>query len=420
MHRHLLPLGALACGALLACLAGLHKGFLWSDFSWEALPAFTALAAAHLGRFLALAPLYAGSFALRAPAVALGVAIAGRSPTAIYYAGCAFCVAFAAAVAALCYLRSPAAGNRFAPVGLFLMAGGPLTPLALEAGHPEELLGAALLLAAVLCALRGRPLATGALLGLAIGSKEWAVVAVGPLLATVASRRGLAAAAKTFGGAVGGALLLLAPFLAASSRLVGSAAAVGTNAGRLLQPWSLWWFFGHPGPRGRQYAPHPLSLISHPLVVLLPLGASAYIYLRARRRGRPLADGQAFALLAFALLARGALDTWGLYYYYLPLTYLACAWELWVRPRSLPLYSLLASALALLICSYLPLHSTYSATAAAFALAACLACGLLWRLALGGRYSSSVSWAGSEVRIRLPSSPTTTSSSILTPSSPGR
>src|SRR5579875_2892064 len=205
MHRHLLPLGALACGALLACLAGLHKGFLWSDFSWEALPAFTALAAAHLGRFLALAPLYAGSFALRAPAVALGVAIAGRSPTAIYYAGCAFCVAFAAAVAALCYLRAPA--------GLFLMAGGPLTPLALEAGHPEELLGAALLLAAVLCALRGRPLATGALLGLAIGSKEWAVVAVGPLLATVASRRGLAAAAKTFGGAVGGALLLLAPFL---------------------------------------------------------------------------------------------------------------------------------------------------------------------------------------------------------------
>ncbi len=65
----------------------------------------------------------------------------------------------------------------------------PLTLRALELGHPEDLLGGVLCVAAVLFALRGRPLWAGLLLGAAIANKEWALLAVGPVLLALPSRR---------------------------------------------------------------------------------------------------------------------------------------------------------------------------------------------------------------------------------------
>ena len=49
----------------------------------------------------------------------------------------------------------------------------PLTLSALEIGHPEELLGAVLCIAAV-CAMNDRATWAAILLGLAIPNKEWA------------------------------------------------------------------------------------------------------------------------------------------------------------------------------------------------------------------------------------------------------
>ena len=53
---------------------------------------------------------------------------------------------------------------------------------ALEYGHPEELLGGVLCVAAALAALGRRPVAAGLLLGLAVANKPWAVLAVVPVL----------------------------------------------------------------------------------------------------------------------------------------------------------------------------------------------------------------------------------------------
>src|SRR5207302_1694865 len=96
----------------------------------------------------------------------------------------------------------------------------PLTLPALELGHPEELLGACLLIAAVLLAgeegSRSRPLLAGAALGLAIANKQWALLAAGPvLLATPPALRlrcGAAAAAV--------AAAVLVPLLFASKGFV--------------------------------------------------------------------------------------------------------------------------------------------------------------------------------------------------------
>src|SRR5207302_1113379 len=77
---------------------------------------------------------------------------------------------------------------RLAVVALALAS--PVTFKALYFGHPEELLGAAMCAGALLLAARGRSLAAGVLLGLAIATKQWAVLAFVPtLLAAREARR---------------------------------------------------------------------------------------------------------------------------------------------------------------------------------------------------------------------------------------
>ena len=58
----------------------------------------------------------------------------------------------------------------------------PVTLYALQDGHAEELLGAVLCVAAVLAAQRGRGGLAALALGLAIANKQWALLAIGPVL----------------------------------------------------------------------------------------------------------------------------------------------------------------------------------------------------------------------------------------------
>ena len=58
----------------------------------------------------------------------------------------------------------------------------PLVADALYWGHPEEILTAALATGALLAALEDRPLAAGLLAGLAIASKQWALLTLIPVL----------------------------------------------------------------------------------------------------------------------------------------------------------------------------------------------------------------------------------------------
>ena len=188
--RENLPCAAIALAAAGALAWLSLYGFAWNDYENEAQPAFTALVHGHLVGFLRLAPVYGGSLVLRAP-FALLPSLWGGGALAVYR------------MAALPCLLADRAARRGAR-GAHARAGRPLlwravvarpvraNPIALraiEVGHAEELLGGALCVFAVLLADRERPVLAGLALGVAIANKEWALLAIGPVLIALPAAR---------------------------------------------------------------------------------------------------------------------------------------------------------------------------------------------------------------------------------------
>src|SRR5215207_7997262 len=173
-----LVLLALAGAAALAWLGLL--GFIFTDYEAEAAPAFAALVHDGFERFLELCPAYGGSLMLRAP-FALGADALGGGEVAVFRAVGVPCLLAGSALGAVLAagLLARGAGRGVVATVLLLCAANPITLRALDIGHPEELLGAALCAGALLAAVRGRPGWAGVLLGLAIANKAWAVLAIG-------------------------------------------------------------------------------------------------------------------------------------------------------------------------------------------------------------------------------------------------
>ena len=125
-----------------------------------------------------------------ARAVRAGRGRAGGGDVAVFRAVGMPCllagVALGAVLAASLLARR--AGRGTVATVVCLCAVNPITLRALDIGHPEELLGAALCAGAVLAALRGRSTLAGVLLGLALTNKAWALLAVGTRDARVAGR----------------------------------------------------------------------------------------------------------------------------------------------------------------------------------------------------------------------------------------
>ena len=117
--------------------------------------------------------------------------LAGGGDLLVYQLGSIPCVA-AAGVLGLAIARwmERRGASRAACIAtiVFSMV-NPLTREALVLGHPEELLGGALCVGAVLAALRGRSTRAGLLLGLALATKQWALIAVLPVLAAAPAQR---------------------------------------------------------------------------------------------------------------------------------------------------------------------------------------------------------------------------------------
>ena len=86
----------------------------------------------------------------------------------------------------------------------------PLVVSAAELGHPEELLTASLCVAALVAALEDRSLLTIVLLGFALACKQWALVAVLPVLFALERAR----VRVLLGALATAALLTLPPVLA--------------------------------------------------------------------------------------------------------------------------------------------------------------------------------------------------------------
>jgi len=338
MRRALIALLVLAAAALsLRAGASMEAGL---DYFSDASAAIDALVRGDANGFFSSQPLM-GSFSLllRAPFVAT---VFHSSLETVYFAGALPCL-LATVVLGLALARVVAdRGQPAAVQGLVagLAVINPITFRALHWGHPEELLCAALCVGAVLAALRERELLAGALLGLAIATKQWALIAILPAL-LAAPRRQLALLA--IAGAVAVAFYL--PGLIVDADRFGAAteAAAGqAAAGASTTPWSLWWPLAGiaDSPLGERYmAPAWVGVVSHPLIVLLPIPLAALLWRRRDRR-----PDDALLLLALLFLLRCLLDTWNNDYYHAPFFLSLLAWET-VRRPGVPLLSLSVAVL---------------------------------------------------------------------------
>ena len=373
-------------------------GFAWTDYDSEVTPAYDALAGGHLWRFFQLAPVYGGSLELRAP-FAMLPALWGGGEQARFETVSLPCLIAAALLALWLFSRMRDAGaSRLARwTTLGLCAANPITVYACQIGHTEELLGGVLCVVAVLAAERGRAVWAGLLLGLAIANKEWALLAVGPvLLALPANRRQALAIAGTV------AAVCYAPLIAAqlpshaSSGASAVGAAVGAATGTIFQPQQLWWFLGAAGHVvrnsngvvlvGYRVPPGWISDIAHPLIIAISLPLT----LLAARRGRGRGGADALLVLVALLLLRCALDPWDNGYYPLPFIVALIAWES-LRLRRPPLYGLLATVATWAIFQELPSHISADLGSVVFDLICLPAIALL----LGAIYRPSVGTASS-------------------------
>jgi hypothetical protein len=435
-----------SAGCAAIAWLGLY-GAGWNDYEVEVRPAFEALSQGHLGEFLRLAPLYGGSLIERAP-FALLPGLWHGGALSLYRMVALPCLIASAVLGVWLIARMRAAGRPLAARALVLAicVANPITLAALEAGHPEELLGGCLCVAAMLLASgsgreRGRALGAGLLLGLAVANKQWAVLAAAPILLALPPGRRLAAAAV----ALASAAAVEAPLLLGSSgHFASTAGAVASPGSAIFQPWQAWWFLGHHGamvhgafgtPKpGYRIGPGWVGTISHPAI--LALGALLALGLWTRTRRARLPAGQALLALAVTLLARCLLDTWDTVYYLLPALLALLAWEADGSRERLPVLALALSALGWTSFKWAPGHISPDGQSALFLawslpLIAWLALRLLaglrdlappLRLAARPRepQEMTVSPLGRLVSTSRPSGRTTTRSSIRTPSSPGR
>ena len=338
MKRLIVALAVLAVLALsLRASIGMEAGL---DYFSDASAAIDALARGDLTGFFASQPMMGGfSLLVRAPFVA---AVFDGSLDTVYLAGALPCllatVVLGLALARLVAERGQPPAVQGIVAGLAVI--NPITFRALHWGHPEELLGAALCVGAVLAALRERELLAGVLLGLAIATKQWALVAVLPVLLAAPRRRlPLLGIAATIAMA-----FFLPSAIVNSESFSRSTEAIAGQApgGPSTTPWSIWWPLAEIGdsPFGRRYvAPTWIGTLSHPLIVLLPIPLAALLWRRRDRR-----PDDALLLLALVFLLRCLLDTWNNDYYHAPFFLSLLAWET-ARRRGVPYLSLAVAIL---------------------------------------------------------------------------
>ena len=319
------------------------------DYDHDAAAPLDHLARGHVGAFLSDQPLMGlVSLLLRAPAVALAQ-FSGGDLLAQYRAGAFVCVLAAAAFGVVLARRAVGRGNATAvqaAVIVLLVAVGPATWDALFFGHPEEPLGAALCAAAIVAALDARPLLAGALIGLAVATKQWAIIAAAPVFLAAPPAARVRLTATAIGVA---AALTLPPMLASlGDYLAMQKGAAG--AGGHVSPENLWWPLAPTRHRdvfdgvtnvvvADRYLPGALIRVPHPLLVLAGFGIAALAWWRARAR----AAVDPLALLALVFLVRCLLDPLSNVYYHAPFVLALLAWET-ARRRGLPALTLLSSA----------------------------------------------------------------------------
>lgn len=324
--------GLIAWGAPLGVdyLAPPCKDYICDD----AGPAVEALAAGDVDLFFAeQPPMGSASIFLRAPFVAATDA-AGGGAIHLYRVGAFVCMLALLALALHVGFTMARRGRdwkvaAFVPLG---MLAGPVTSAALEFGHPEELMAAALMVAAVIAAGRDRAIAAGLLLGTAVATKQWAAMAALPMLVVLPRRRLwlIGSSAATF------ALFTVPMMLGNWSRYWESQEALTSKLpfDGTVTASNVWFQFatGSTGatrtPDGvevlTQYSLDPgIGHLTHPLVALIALVATGAYWLR-RRGANP---EEVLQLVALIFLVRCMLDPLTYSYHHAPFLVAIVAYE---------------------------------------------------------------------------------------------
>jgi hypothetical protein len=304
------------------------------------------------GFFAAQPPMGSFSLALRAPAALIG----GDSDLLVYRLGVFVCLLGAGLLAvwlALTLIRRGRPWTLWALVSAAVLI-NPLTYQAVRYGHPEEVLAAALCAGAVLAAGRRRWLLAGALLGCAIATKQWAALALLPvLLAAPAGSRvrlGLTCAALV--------AVLTVPMLAGDpSRFRAAQEKISTTADYTytVTASNVWWRVATESTgRGTDENGHARLLTQYSLSPSLGRAAHlgvigvalllSFLYWRGRAGRSP---DDALLLLALLLLLRGMLDPLTVSYHHVPFLVALLVYEGLRRP--FPVMSAYAIAGALLL-----------------------------------------------------------------------
>ena len=300
------PIRWAPAAALVAfCALALQLQTSLGDYPQDAGPAMDSLIGGHFGRFLDEQPLM-GSFALlaRAPFAFLA-SWAGGGERVIYEAGVLACVLALCAVAFLLVSRGDLPPNRLLLIPVLAVL-TPASRAAVESGHPEELLAAALCVAALLLSER-RPLWAAVALGLALATKQWAVLAVIPVL--LATPRQWVRRVALVAAAV--AAILTVPLVIGNLEgFLRTSHQAGTSPQTVTRA-SVWFLVatahhvplhlpaGFPQEITSYQLSEGLAGATHPAIVLLAPLLGLLVW---RRRGDPL------AFLALLLLARCVLD----------------------------------------------------------------------------------------------------------------
>jgi hypothetical protein len=338
-----------AAATLIVARSGLHD---WRTGDWgtEAKAAVDALRQGHLRSFFGLAPAYGGSFVLRAPFI-LMPKLWGGGELATFRAAAVPCLGALGILGLWLFARLRALGRTSLVcwVGLVLCVANPVTVSALGLGHAEEVLASALAIAAVLAATRGRWAWAAVLLGLAVATKQWAVVAAGPVVLALPHRR---FRVLLLAGAVLAAVL--APLELGSGGSFGSATAGAIRAPGIFSPFQVWWFLGHveAGTGGHRAPIGWVSESAHQLIAAITVPLTLLCMLLRRSGGRRPPQ-EAMLLLVMLLLLRCALDPWDNLYYPLPFLLALAVWEALSFER-LPVLSLAGVLVVRLLTVYLP------------------------------------------------------------------
>ena len=328
------PIAALFVLAASVWLSATARG-RW-DYSLDAGPPIEALLHLRLHDFLSARPdMGPLSLVLRAPFVAFGqlfndahshyTPVDYRYWASDYRWGILPCLLVAGAfgVALARFAAARGRGLLACTAIVVLSVVNPVSLRAIHFGHPEEILGAALLTGAMLAAIARRPWLAAALVALAVVNKQWAVIGLPAVVVVLVSSVGWERLRRPALVIFGLIALLFGPLLVADAgSLVDLTKRMADLRGTYVFPANIWYSLSPDLPPARAAVsgvglhaiPDWLGLVARPLIVTM----GVVVPLLLARRVREDVLNRALPLLALVMLLRCALDPADNGYYHVP------------------------------------------------------------------------------------------------------